>query len=115
MNQNLKTALTVGGIIVAVLIILSVVLGLLFEWQRYDYGMMGPGMMGGFGTMFLMPILWIVILGLIIWVVVAALHKPGEADSTAYKADSPMEILKRRYAQGEIDKEEYEAKKKDLV
>lgn len=115
MNQNLKTALTVGGIIVAVLIILSVVFGFLFEWQRYDHGMMGPGMMGGFGPMFLMPILGIVVLGLIIWVVVAALHKPEEADSTAYKADSPMEILKRRYAQGEIDKEEYEAKKKDLA
>ena len=54
------------------------------------------------------------ITGLIIWLVVAALQGSGASDSTANKADSPMEILKRRYAQGEIDKEEYEAKKKDL-
>ena len=113
MNQNLKTVLTVGGIIVVVLIVLSVVLGSFGGWQRSDFGMMGSGMMGGF-TMFLMPVFWVVITGLIIWLVVAALQGSGASDSTANKADSPMEILKRRYAQGEIDKEEYEAKKKDL-
>ena len=69
--------------------------------------------------MFFMAIFWIVVLGLIIWAVIAALHRPGESGRTVQKADSPtdssMDILKRRYAQGEIDKEEYEAKKKDLV
>ena len=115
MNQKQITALTIGGIFVAVLIILSVIVGSFWGWQRGSFGMMGRGMMGGFDTMFLMPILWIVVLGLIIWAVVAALHRPGESGSTAQKADSPMDILKRRYAQGEIDKEEYEAKKKDLV
>ncbi len=29
--------------------------------------------------------------------------------------DSPLEILKRRYAQGEISKEEYEEKRRDLA
>ena len=114
MNQNVKTALIIGGIIVAVLVIL-VVPGLLWGWQGYGYGMMGPGMMGGFGTMFFMPILGIVVLGLIIWAVVAAVRKPGESDGSTRQADSALEILKRRYARGEIDKEEYEAKKRDLV
>jgi len=46
MNQYQKTTLIVGGIIVAVLIILSVLL--IFPWavQRTGPGMMGPGMMG---------------------------------------------------------------------
>jgi len=115
MNQNQKIALAIGGILMAVLVILSVVVGSFWGWQRDGFGMMGRGMMGGYGTMFLMPLLWIVVLGLIVWVVAAALHRPGESGSTAQKADSPMDILKRRYAQGEIDKEEYEARKKDLV
>ncbi len=115
MNQNQKTALKIGGILVAVLIILSVVVGSFWGWGRDSFGMMGRGVMGGFGTMSLMPILWVVVLGLIVWAVVAALHRPGESGSTDQKMDSPMDILKRRYAQGEIDKEEYEAKKKDLV
>ncbi len=115
MNQHLRTVLIIGGIIVAILIILSVVLAYFWVWQGDGYGMMGPGMMGGFGGMFFMPIVWIVVLGLIIWAVITAIQSPGESDSTAHKTDSPLEILKRRYAQGEIDKEEFEAKKKDLV
>ena len=115
MNQNLRTVLIISVIIVAILIILSVVIGYFWVGQGDGYGMMGPGMMEGFGFMFLMPIVWIVVLGLIIWVVVAGSHRSGEADSPAYRDDSPVEILKRRYARGEIDKEEFEAKKKDLV
>ncbi len=115
MNQNVKTALIIGGIIIAVIVILSVVPGFLWGWQGYGYGMMSPGMMGGYGTMFIMPILWIVVIGLIAWAVVAAVRRPGESDSAGRSADSALEILKKRYARGEINKEEYEAKKKDLI
>ena len=114
MDRNLKTALIIGGIVIGVIVILSVVPGLIWGWQGYG-GMMGPGMMGGYGTMFLMPILWIVVIGLIIWAVVAATRRPGESDIPARSADSALEILKRRYARGEINKQEYEERKKDLV
>ena len=115
MDKNVKKALIIGGIIIAAIVILSVVPGLIGGWQGYGYGMMGPGMMGGYGTMFFMPILWIVVIGLIVWAVVAAARRPGESDSTTRSAESALEILKRRYARGEINKEEYEAKKKDIV
>jgi len=71
--------------------------------------------------MLFMPVLGIIVLGLVIWTVVAAFHKSGDSNETnytdrsSYKEDSPIAILKKRYARGEIDKEEYEAKKKDLT
>jgi len=66
MSKNVKTVLIIGGVIVVVLIILPLVFGLISGWQYGGWGMMGPGMMGGFGTMFFMPILWIVVVGLIV-------------------------------------------------
>lgn len=116
MNQNIKTALIIGGIVVAILIILPLVFGLISGWQYGGWGMMGPGMMGGFGTMWLMPVFWILILGLIIWAVVALVRGLSEPKgSGSSRADSALDILKRRYARGEINKEEYEEKKKGLV
>jgi putative membrane protein len=35
--------------------------------------------------------------------------------SSTDKESTPLEILKRRYASGEITKEEFEQKKKDLI
>lgn len=65
------------------------------------------------GTMFggiIMILFWIAIISLIVWIVRKALHwhQDGERDNA-------IEILKERYARGEINKEEFEAKKKDLM
>ena len=115
MSKNVKTALIIGGIVVALLIILPLVFGLIWGGQYGGWGMMGPGMMGSLGWMWLMPVFWILLLGLIIWAVVALVRGLSESrDSDSSKADSPLEILKSRYAKGDITKEEYEEKKKDL-
>ena len=74
--------------------------------------------MGGFGWIF-MVVFW----GLVIWAIVALVrggfgngHGCGrdDADATHGKGKSPLEILKERYAKGEIDKKEFEERKKDL-
>lgn len=116
MDKNVKTALIIGGIIVAILILLPLVFALISGWQAGGWGMMGPGMMGGFGLMWFMPIFFILFWGLVIWAVVALVRsrsEPGGSDSS--KADAALEVLKRRYARGEISKEEYEEKKRDLA
>ncbi len=71
---------------------------------------MGPWMFGG-GWMI---IIWIVIIGLIVWGVIALLRRgsPGLSDSEKH---SPLDIAKQRYASGEISKEEFERIKKDLM
>lgn len=68
----------------------------------------GHGFMGGF-----MWIFWIaVIVGL--FVLVKWLIQQNRQEEQMPGQDS-LEILKKRYARGEIDKQEYEQKKKDLL
>ncbi len=71
--------------------------------------MMGYGDMGGFwGLWMIVPTL--VVLGLIWWGIVWS----SERRRSDYR-DSPREILDRRYAAGEIDKDEYERRRRDLA
>jgi len=69
--------------------------------------------MGGYGLFG--PLLMIIFWGLIIWAVVALINKSGNHNNEhAESGDQALNILKERYAKGEINKEEYEQKKKDL-
>jgi len=67
-------------------------------------------MMGGmFGMMALMVIAWLVVLGAIIagvWWTVRALRP---------KRNVALDILGERYARGEISREEYESRRRDLA
>ncbi len=116
MDKNVKTALIIGGIVIAILIIVPLIFGAFSGGQHDNWGMMGPWMTGGFGWMWFMPIFFIIFWGLVIWGIVALVRGlGGSRGSDSSKADSALEVLKKRYAQGEIDKKEYEEKKHDLV
>lgn len=57
-------------------------------------------------------IIGLIVIGLIIWLIVrTTMHSTSPADG---KRDSALDVLKKRYARGEIDKQEFEEKKKDL-
>ena len=118
MNKNVKTALIVGSIAIFILFIVPPIVGAIVGgFGGRSWGMMGPGMMGGFGLWWLMPIFMLIFWGLIIWAIVAlirGLTSPGRSSATG-QPDSALELLKRRYAQGEISKQEFEEKKKDLT
>jgi putative membrane protein len=70
-----------------------------------NMGWWGPG----FGWIFMLLFWGIVILGIVTLVRWLAQSRPG---STGEK--TPLDILKERYARGEIDREEYEQKRVDL-
>ena len=78
--------------------------------------MMGNGMMdGGMGIwMLLNAVFWVLVIGGIILLVVWTVQKTtgGRAGRSQ---ESALEILKKRYARGEITKEEYEEKKRDML
>ncbi len=75
--------------------------------MHWDYGW---GMGSGLGW-FLMILFWVlVILGIVYLIkAIAGSAKKGE------KEESAMNILKKRYARGEINKEEFEKMKDDLM
>jgi len=75
-------------------------------------GPRGVGLMMhyGFGGMF-MGIIFLIVIGLLVYFIVQA-HKTKSQIPTQH--ESPLDILKRRYAKGEITKEEFERMKKDL-
>lgn len=66
------------------------------------------GFMGGF-----MWIFWIAVIVALFFLVRWIIQQSKPAGQS--HQESPLEILKRRYARGEIDKNEYKAKKKDLL
>jgi putative membrane protein len=71
----------------------------------YGYGMLGGGML---------------IIGLIFWILVLVglvllIKYLWQGAGIRGGHESALEVLKKRYAMGEISKEEFEEKKKDLM
>jgi len=79
----------------------------MMNYGMMDYGMMNYGIASG--MMFFAIVFWIlIIIGLVL--LIKYLWEGGsKAQETA------LEVLKKRYARGEISKEEFEEKKRDLL
>jgi putative membrane protein len=68
-------------------------------------------MMWGWGGMF-MGLLFLLFIGLIVYLIIKS-AKTTSSEIT-HKENTALEILKKRYARGEVTKEEYNRIKKDL-
>jgi len=82
------------------------------------YGDWGYGQMMGYGGFGFGWIITIIIWALIIWAIIAFIRavsgKSGLDWRMQDKENSALKILKERYAKGEINKEEFEQKRKDI-
>jgi putative membrane protein len=115
MNRKTSTLLSLG--ISAVLIAAAI-------WFLYNHnaGMwtdngrwgMGYGHMMGSGMGIVMIIFWIVLIGGFILLVSGAINGIRAFPKNDDEMQTPLEILKQRYARGEIDKAEYEDKRRNL-
>lgn len=83
------------------------------QWRDYGWPM-GWGMMGWFAPI-MMVVYWVAVIVAIVFLVRWLAASGGAWSRTPKSEDSALEILKKRYARGEINKEEFEEKKKDLI
>ena len=98
---------------------------MLFPWdlalaqQRgYDDWSMGPGMMGNWGMgwfgMIFMMIFWVLVIVGLVFLIKWLIQTTGSGKAAEQTGSRAVEILKERYARGEIDKTEFESMKRDL-
>lgn len=81
-----------------------------YEWGWQMHPMWGFWGIWGIGMMLFMFFFWaLVLIGIVLgirWLLRQGRPEPG---------DAALEILRQRYARGEINREEFEAKRKDLA
>jgi putative membrane protein len=85
--------------------------------QQQDGPYYGPHMWGGGWWMFLGPLLMIVFIAAIVAAVVLIVRWLGGSHGAAPlppPGRAPLDILKERFARGEIDKEEFEERRRVL-
>ena len=115
MNRKTSTLLSLG--VSAILI--AAAIGMLY---RYNTGMwMGSGQWGmgyhhmtGGGMGIVMIFFWIVLVGALALLVSGAINGIRGSRHNGDGSQKSLEILKQRYARGEIDKAEYKDKRRSL-
>lgn len=75
------------------------------DWSGWGWGGMGFGPIG-------MVLFWILLIAAI--VVLVKVVSGGGAATERRQAGTALDILKERYARGEIEREEFEQKRRDL-
>ncbi len=84
----------------------------------YGYYGSGTGNMmwgGGMWLMMIGGIFFLLLIAVGIGVVIWAAMRGGTTGGTGTPRETPLEILKKRYANGEIDKKQYDEMMKDLM
>ena len=76
-------------------------------YDNWHYGNNGSSPVGMF--IFMLFMITIVVVGII-----ALVHYLNKSSTSDSRRETAMELLHKRYAQGEIDKPEFEEKRKDL-
>lgn len=113
--QGREVAIVIGGIVLLILL-----LGLLGGGM-----MMGPWMMGygwggyGFGWWGIvmgiaMLLFWLLIIGGAVWLVISLFRQGRTAVLGPGPTDHALDILRERYARGEITREQFEQMRHDI-
>jgi putative membrane protein len=82
-----------------------------YEWGWGMHPMWGVWGVWGLGMMVMMLVFW----GVVIVGIVLAIRWFASPRHEPRRVDTALDILRQRYARGDISKEEFEAKKRDLA
>ncbi|MSO71176.1 MAG: SHOCT domain-containing protein [Alphaproteobacteria bacterium] len=72
------------------------------------------GWHGGWGMSFFGPLFMVFVIGGIVALTVWLVRGPAGAPPQHHRGRDPVDILKERFARGEIDKDEFEERRKIL-
>ena len=75
----------------------------------YGDGMMGYGLFGGLFSLLWFVLMVVIVVAIVRWVA------GGRHRHWMYNEKTAIDVLKERYAKGEIDKKEFEEKRRDLA
>jgi putative membrane protein len=110
MAQDRRKLWVLAGLLVPLAPGVAAAQGRSYEWGWGMHPMWGAWGAWGVGMMLMMLVFWgVVIAGIVIairWFV---------GQKSEPRPDAALDILRQRYARGDISKEEFEAKKRDLT
>ena len=118
MDNTTRALLVALGVLLAVALGFSALMGGVMGPAIGGQGPVGPGMMRGHGWMWgvgmgLGGLVMLTFWGTLIVGIVLLIRSMGvRGDPLSHSA--PLDVLKRRYAAGEISREQYEQMRKDL-
>ncbi len=112
MNKTMRLIVVMGLAVIALLLLIPLLImaGMMGGMGIMGGGMMNGGMMGGMGMMLMYFML--VLVGVALLVIWAVRRSGGGLGSGR---EDPMEILRARYARGEVGCEEFERMREDLA
>jgi len=108
-HDNRGATRAIAGVVAAVLSGVVVPMPALAQERPYDWGMHYMWGAWGVGMMLMMILFWgLIIVGLVFgirWLI---------SEGKESRSDSALDILRQRYARGEINKEEFETRKREI-
>lgn len=105
-------------VVIGAIVLIVLLIGLIGGGMMMGWGMMGPGGMGGFGFSplgwIVMLVLWALIIGGVSLLVIWLFREIVPAAAAPAVPSRALDILKERYARGEITREQYEEMKREI-
>jgi putative membrane protein len=108
----LSTGVSAGLIAVAIWFLYNDSISM---WMGSNHWGMEHSHMMGSGMGIIMIIFWIVFIGALVLLISGAINGFRGTLQNDDNAQTPLKILELRYARGEIDRKEYEAKRRDFT